>query len=117
MRGYFVYSVQIVDELMHVLTARLERELVMRRMARPIRLLVIDSITAIVRGEILGSESGGGNGMGERSQELFRIAACLKRIASRHGIAVLCVNQVSMCVSAVLTIPHPHFCRYVRYRM
>jgi hypothetical protein len=57
--------------------------------AREVRLVVIDSIAALLRLDFQGRE-----GMGERQELLGRQAAALKLLAERHNIPVLVTNQV-----------------------
>lgn len=58
---------------------------------KPIRLLILDSITALLRGETEGS----GSGLKQRSIHLCSIADRLKALAVEYQLAVVVVNQVS----------------------
>lgn len=63
-------------------------------MARPVRLLVIDSITALLRGAET-SFSSTSAGLTQRSRHLCLIADKLKALAVEYELAVLVINQVS----------------------
>ncbi|XP_039289215.1 DNA repair protein XRCC3-like [Nilaparvata lugens] len=56
----------------------------------PIRLVVIDSITAVFRGEY--SQAGD---MKTRAQHIRSIGYQLHKLARKHDIAILCINQVN----------------------
>jgi DNA repair protein RAD57 len=58
--------------------------------ARPIRLLVIDSLTALLCGDTERSTAG----MAQRSRHICTVADRLKALAAEFGIAVVVVNQV-----------------------
>ncbi|KAL1412052.1 DNA repair protein rhp57 [Vanrija albida] len=58
---------------------------------KPIRVLVIDSITALLRGETATS----GAGLVQRSRHLCTVADRLKALAVEYELAVVVVNQVS----------------------
>jgi len=55
---------------------------------RSIKLIVIDSITAVFRGEYTPSEAP------RRSKDLRDVAFCLHKMSVEHGLWVICVNQV-----------------------
>jgi len=55
---------------------------------RSIKLIVIDSITAVFRGEYTPSE------MPRRSRDLRDVAVALHKLSVEHGLWVVCVNQV-----------------------
>jgi len=59
---------------------------------KPVRLLLIDSIAALVRTEYnatMGSE------MHERTQKLYEVASQLKWISHQYGVSIVVVNQVT----------------------
>jgi hypothetical protein len=55
---------------------------------RPIKLIIIDSITAVFRGEYTLSE------LPRRSRDLRDIAFFLHKLSVEHGLWIICVNQV-----------------------
>lgn len=55
---------------------------------RPIKLIVIDSITAVFRGEYSLRDAP------RRSRDLRDIAFCLHKLSVEHGLWIICVNQV-----------------------
>lgn len=55
---------------------------------RPIKLIIIDSITAVFRGEYTLSE------VPRRSRDLRDIAVFLHKLSVEHGLWIICVNQV-----------------------
>ncbi|PNW82260.1 hypothetical protein CHLRE_06g278151v5 [Chlamydomonas reinhardtii] len=69
--------------------------------SRPIRLVVIDSVAHVFR-DAGAEEAGGGGGHDQpqvqqwhrRATLLFTLAAALKRLADRYGLAVLLTNQI-----------------------
>jgi DNA repair protein RAD57 len=71
--------------------------------ARPVRLLVIDSITALLRGAET-SFSSTSAGLTQRSRHLCLIADKLKALAVEYELAVLVINQVS----DVFSRPYPN---------
>ena len=73
----------------------LERFLSSQHVDSPLCLVVIDSITALFRGESEPSYDAT-----QRSSDLFCISAHLKRLADEHDLVILCVNQVSDIVSS-----------------
>jgi len=54
---------------------------------RPIKLIIIDSITAVFRGEYTPSEAP------RRSRDLRDVAFCLHKMSVEHDLWVVCVNQ------------------------
>jgi RecA/RadA recombinase len=62
--------------------------------AREVKLVVIDSIAALLRLDFQGRER-----LGERQELLGQQAAALKLLAERHNIPVLVTNQVRGCHS------------------
>lgn len=84
-----------VDALDHALSYSLPWELEKNRKAgNPIRLIVLDSITALFRGADT-SFSSTSSGLAQRSKLLCSIADKLKALASKYEIAVVVINQVS----------------------
>lgn len=59
----------------------------------PVRLLVIDSITALLRGA--DSHNNSSAGLAARARHITAIADRLKTLAEKHQIAVVVINQVS----------------------
>lgn len=55
---------------------------------RSIKLIIIDSITAVFRGEYTLSEAP------RRSRDLRDVAFCLHKLSVKHGLWIICVNQV-----------------------
>ncbi|XP_029343324.1 DNA repair protein XRCC3 isoform X2 [Acyrthosiphon pisum] len=62
---------------------------------RPIKLIVIDSITAVFRGEYTPSE------VPRRSRDLRDIAVFLHKLSVEHGLWIICVNQVTSSISDI----------------
>jgi DNA repair protein RAD57 len=62
---------------------------------KPIRLLIIDSITALIRGAEGNYANSTSMGLTERSRHLCAVADRLKHLALEFGLAVLVINQVS----------------------
>ncbi|XP_026805980.1 DNA repair protein XRCC3 [Rhopalosiphum maidis] len=60
---------------------------------RPIKLIIIDSITAVFRGEYTLSE------LPRRSRDLRDIAFFLHKLSVEHGLWIICVNQVTSSMS------------------
>ncbi|PSC72908.1 DNA repair XRCC3-like protein [Micractinium conductrix] len=60
--------------------------------ARPVRLLVIDSVAHVFRD--LGETGGGVGELAGRTELLFRMSTLLRRLADEFSLAVLLVNQV-----------------------
>ena len=58
---------------------------------KAIKLLVLDSLAAIIRSEYALAE------MVERADLLWRMSTKLKQIAARYDMAVVLVNQVCLC--------------------
>lgn len=85
-----VKPAKTVTELVDVLFNRVPIVLKQQEELKdPIRLLVIDSIAAVVRAEYDQGEER------QRSAVMFKISAQLRRISEKHGVRVLVVNQVS----------------------
>ena len=61
--------------------------------AKPIRLLILDSIAALLRGEAAFNSTSAG--LTQRSRQLCIIADKLKAIAVQFSLAVVVINQVS----------------------
>lgn len=61
----------------------------------PVRLLIIDSITALIRGADSSYAKSSSIGLTERSRHLCAVADKLKTIAVEFNLAVLVINQVS----------------------
>uniref|UniRef100_A0A061S6Q7 DNA-repair protein XRCC3 n=1 Tax=Tetraselmis sp. GSL018 TaxID=582737 RepID=A0A061S6Q7_9CHLO len=57
----------------------------------PVKVLVVDSIANVVRDTARG---GNASEMSDRTGNIFQVAALLKEIASRYGVAVVVTNQV-----------------------
>lgn len=55
---------------------------------RPIKLIIIDSITAVFRGEYTLNDAP------RRSRDLRDVAICLQKLSVEHGLWIICVNQV-----------------------
>lgn len=70
---------------------------------KPIRVLVIDSITALLRGETETSSMG----LVQRSRHLCTVADRLKALAVEYDLAVVVVNQVSDVFFADRNMPPP----------
>lgn len=66
-----------------------------RLLVKPIRLLIIDSITALIRGAEGNYANSTSMGLTERSRHLCAVADRLKHLATEFGLAVLVINQVS----------------------
>ncbi|VVC24247.1 Hypothetical protein CINCED_3A006854 [Cinara cedri] len=62
---------------------------------RSIKLIVIDSITAVFRGEYTLSEAP------RRSRDLRDLAFCLHNLSVKHGLWIICVNQVTSSMSDI----------------
>lgn len=58
---------------------------------RSIKVIVIDSITAVFRGEYTLNEGA------RRSKDLRDVAICLHNLSVEHGLWIICVNQVNIC--------------------
>lgn len=71
-----------------------------RQQGRPIRLVIVDSITSVYRPHFAM------NKMFERSEALFRHGICLKNLAERFQLYLIVVNQVSMKISDCPTVDH-----------
>lgn len=84
-----------IDTLDHMLCYSLPWELEKRRKAgREIRLLILDSITALLRGgETTYSSSAAG--LAQRSKHICAVADKLKALAVAYDLAVIVINQVS----------------------
>jgi RecA/RadA recombinase len=68
--------------------------------ARGLRLVIVDSIAALFRAEVLGVGAGGlggaGGGYAERARRLCKVAASLKALQAEHpACAVVLTNQVT----------------------
>ena len=85
-----------IDALDHALSYSLPWELEKRRQAGKgmIRLLVLDSITALLRGSETAYSSSSA-GLAQRSKYLCAIADKLKALAVEYELAVVVINQVS----------------------
>lgn len=84
-----------VDALDHALSYSLPWELEKRRLTEtPIRLIVLDSITALFRGADTAFSSSS-SGLTQRSRLLCSIADKLKALALEYDLAVVVINQVS----------------------
>ena len=84
-----------VDALDHALSYSLPWELEKNRLAgKEIRLIVLDSITALFRGADM-TYSSTSAGLAHRSRLLCSIADKLKALAVEYDIAVVVINQVS----------------------
>lgn len=59
---------------------------------RPIKLIIVDSITAVFRGEYTLSEAP------RRSKDLRDMAFCLHTLAIEYGLWIMCVNQVILFI-------------------
>eukprot|EP00939_MAST-03C_sp_MAST-3C-sp1_P003905 g3905.t1 len=59
---------------------------------RNVRLVIVDSIAAIFRGEYVGSSS---IDMKERAQMMLQLSARMKQISREHGVAFVVTNQVT----------------------
>lgn len=62
---------------------------------RNVRLVVIDSVAAIFRGEYVGSSSAD---MKERAQMMLQLSARMKRISRECGVAFVVTNQVTSVI-------------------
>jgi len=69
-----------------------------QRQGRPIRLVIVDSITSVYRPHFAM------NKMFERSEALFRHGICLKNLAEQFQLYLIVVNQVSMKISDCPTV-------------
>ena len=85
--------IRAVDDLASLVQALSEMPLLLRR--RRARLLVIDSIAALFRGEL-----GARDALRERSALLCAVARRLRQLADEHNAAVLVTNQVSAVLGA-----------------
>ena len=75
---------------------------------KPIKLLLLDSITALLRGsDALSSSSTSASSLAQRSKFLCSIADKLKALAVEYEIAVVVVNQVTDVFSRPVPIPPP----------
>ena len=65
----------------------------------PVRLLVVDSIANVARDHNPSTTADGSSGaagsLRARSEELFGVSALLRKIAGKHGVAVVVTNQVT----------------------
>lgn len=68
-----------------------------RKTRLPVRLIVLDSIAALFRGEFNNTAAD----MKRRSSLFFKISGELKRLAGRYGAAVVVTNQVVDFMGAV----------------
>ena len=85
----FVQGVQSADELFDVLL-KTDSILLRPRTQFPVRLIVIDSIAALFRGEFENTPLD----LKRRSSLFFKISGKLKSLAERFGLAVVVTNQV-----------------------
>ncbi|GAB2224939.1 hypothetical protein Droror1_Dr00005720 [Drosera rotundifolia] len=86
----FVGKIESADELVDVLL-KLDSVIEGVRVGKwPIKLIVVDSIAALFRGEY---ENKGGE-MRKRAALFFRISGRLRSLAERYGIVVVVTNQV-----------------------
>lgn len=65
---------------------------------RSIKLIIIDSITAIFRGEYTLTE------MPRRSRDLRDMAFRLHKLSVKHGLWVVCVNQVILIMENIVLL-------------
>jgi DNA-repair protein XRCC3 len=84
----FVEAIQTPDELLDFLKDRLPNLLNMP--ARPLKLIIIDSIAALFRTEYDNTTAE----LGRRTKVLFRVANRLKIFAEEHHLSVVVVNQI-----------------------
>jgi DNA-repair protein XRCC3 len=84
----FVEAIQTPDELLDFLKDRLPNLLNMP--ARPLKLIIIDSIAALFRTEYDNTTAE----LGRRTKVLFHVANCLKILAEEHHLSVVVVNQI-----------------------
>ncbi|KAJ4461044.1 putative DNA repair protein XRCC3 [Paratrimastix pyriformis] len=81
----YVQTIKTAEELLLSLQTALPAILE----EKPIRLVVIDSIAAVLRADFDRSQ------LVQRSDLMFQIASILKRLASKYHLVVVCVNQVT----------------------
>jgi DNA-repair protein XRCC3 len=62
---------------------------------RSIKLIIIDSITAVFRGEYTMNEAP------RRSKDLRNVAFCLHKLSVEYGLWIVCVNQVTSSISDI----------------
>ena len=86
-----VEQIEDCEHLWDVLTVTVPLEL--RR--GHVKLVIIDSIAAVCRGEFSNSVSG----LTDRADVLLALAAYMKRLSERYGCAFVVVNQVSAVLS------------------
>ena len=84
-----VTHIENADQLMDVMTVTLPMEL--RRGL--VKLVIVDSIAAVCRGHFENSISG----LTERADVLVSMAAYMKQMSDRYGVAFVVVNQISAC--------------------
>jgi archaellum biogenesis ATPase FlaH len=88
----FVHRVNDSEEqyrvLAYVLPAILENN---KHKEHPVRIIVIDSISAIYRGE----RPPAGRGRFNKMSEICDIGSRLKKMASKYNVAIVAINQVS----------------------
>ena len=73
--------------------------------ARPIRLLILDSITALLRGDAAFASTSAG--LTQRSRHLCIVADKLKALALEFSLAVVVINQVSDVFARPTSQPSP----------
>lgn len=82
---FFFYCIHILQEdLKKCIHEMLPKAL----FHRPLKLIIIDSITAVFRGEYTLNEAP------RRSKDLRDVAFHLHKLSVEHGLWVICVNQV-----------------------
>ncbi|XP_004364641.1 hypothetical protein CAOG_01773 [Capsaspora owczarzaki ATCC 30864] len=81
----YVQHIGSVDELLIVIERQLER--LVRE--RNVRLVVLDSVAALFRGEYEFSQ------LSQRAKSLGRIGTCLQELSCRLHVPIVCINQVS----------------------
>ncbi|XP_076464166.1 DNA repair protein XRCC3-like [Babylonia areolata] len=79
----------------------LQRKLPMAVSRRGVKLVVVDSVTALFRCD---SDS---HSLVGRAKQLAALAMALRRLADQHSVAVVCVNQVTANMSKVSDGPGP----------
>lgn len=85
----FVHGVQSAEELFGVLL-KMDSVLLRPRTQLPVRLIVIDSIAALFRGEFENTPLD----LKRRSSLFFKISGKLRALAERFGLSVVVTNQV-----------------------
>lgn len=93
----FILRVHNTEEQYRVLAYQLPAFLEKNKNSdRPVRIVVIDSISAIYRGE---TAAPGRGGRFSKMTEICEIGSRLKRMANEYNVAIVAVNQVSDVVT------------------